>query len=294
MSRKAAYALLSAMAAPAISLFTLVLIAAVPADAAAACNAAPKSPAGEGRHWYYRTDRASGRKCWYLAPEGQKVHAAPRIVTRTGSKPAAPPVMDAPERRLTRPAGLSLTEPLAPPAQVADAAVSPAVPAAQAPDRPISVAQFREEPASVPATRARPKDEVFRALEERQLPASEGNAANISAASPINTLQLVLIALAAICLLASAALSLAAARRRRTQIEIVDLGAKVPLRMPATVSATARRHAPERDAQVDEERLRQFARAWKQAPSMWPREPALDLTKGAHRFADNGLSHAGA
>jgi hypothetical protein len=288
MSDKAASALLSA--APAISLFTLALFAAVPANAAAACNAAPKSPPAAGSHWYYRTDRASGRKCWYLASEGQKVLTAPRMAARTRSEPTAP-IMEASERQLTRPAGLSLTEPPAPPAEVADATVSPIAPVAQAPDRPASVVAFREEPASVPAT-ARPKDEVFRSLEERlaQLPASEASVVDISPTSP-GPFQLVLIACAAICLVASAALSVAAARRRRTQIEIVDLGAKAPLRMPATVGS-APRHAPDHDAEVDEERLRQFARAWKQAPSMWQREPALDLIEGVHRFVDNDVNHA--
>jgi hypothetical protein len=289
MSGKAAYALLSA--APAISVFILALFAAVPANAAAACNAAPNSPPAAGSHWYYRTDRASGRKCWYLASEGQKVQTAPRTVTRTGSEPTAP-TMQASETRLMRPAGLSLREPPAP-AEVADAAVSLAVPAAQPPDRPDSVA-LREEPASVPAT-ARPNDEVFRSLEERltQLPASEANVTDISLASPISTPQLIFIALAAICLLASAVLPLAAARRRRTQIQIVDLGAKPRLRMPVTVGS-ASAPSPDHDAEVDEERLRQFARAWRQdaAPSMW--RPALDLTEGAHRLVDDEMSHAGA
>ena len=246
MSGTAAYVLLSAMAVPAISLFTLALISAVPADAAAACNAAPKSPPAAGSHWYYRTDRASGRKCWYLASEGQKIQTAPRTVTRTGSEPAAP-IVEASERQLTRPAGLSLTKPPAPPAEVADAAVSPAAPAAQAPDRPDSVA-FREEPASIQPTRARPENEaqLFRSLEERQtqLPASAANVADISPAASISTFQLVLIALAAICLLASTVLSVAAARRRRTQIEIVDLGPG--LADAATVNRATARHAPDR------------------------------------------------
>jgi hypothetical protein len=62
------------------------------------------------------------------------------------------------------------------------------------------------------------------------LPTSAANVADVSAASPITTFQLILIALAAICLLASGAYYLAAAKRRGTQIQIVDLGAKAPLR----------------------------------------------------------------
>jgi len=38
---------------------------------AADCLAAPNSPAPENGHWYYRTDRATQRKCWYLRSSGQ-------------------------------------------------------------------------------------------------------------------------------------------------------------------------------------------------------------------------------
>ncbi len=33
---------------------------------AADCLTAPNSAAPENSHWYYRTDRATQRKCWYL------------------------------------------------------------------------------------------------------------------------------------------------------------------------------------------------------------------------------------
>jgi hypothetical protein len=80
---------------------TLTLAAAVPflpshaARAAEECLAAPKSYAPPGRHWYYRSDRAKGRKCWYLGAAGLRTHqAAPQE-----SRPAAPPV-DKPARSL--------------------------------------------------------------------------------------------------------------------------------------------------------------------------------------------------
>jgi hypothetical protein len=34
--------------------------------AAADCLSEPNSAAPENSHWYYRTDRATQRKCWYL------------------------------------------------------------------------------------------------------------------------------------------------------------------------------------------------------------------------------------
>ena len=270
MSRKAACALIAAIAAPAISLSTATLTSAAPVDPDAACNAAPKPAAAQGSHWYYRIDRASGRKCWYLAAEGQKVRTAPRIVPRTriSSAPAAPPVIEAAQERQTRPAGLRLTDPPAQPTEPADA-VSPTAPAAPSAAASDSVADFKDQ-ARIPAAleRANEDAQVLRALEERraQLPPSQANAAGISAGAPISMSQISLIVFAAICLLASAVLHAAAARRRRTLVQIVDLGAKAPLRRPVTVgSASAPRRAPADDgAKVDQERLRQFARAWKQ------------------------------
>jgi hypothetical protein len=59
----------------------LVLFAAAsqPQDAAHAatsCRAAPTTAPPQGSHWYYRVDRASGRKCWYLGAKGQKTRQA--------------------------------------------------------------------------------------------------------------------------------------------------------------------------------------------------------------------------
>ena len=44
----------------------------VPANTARAddCLTAPNSSAPQGRHWYYRLDRTSQRKCWYLRAPG--------------------------------------------------------------------------------------------------------------------------------------------------------------------------------------------------------------------------------
>jgi hypothetical protein len=40
------------------------------------CRSGPGSRAGEGQHWYYRIDRSSKRRCWYLGPVGAKVRKA--------------------------------------------------------------------------------------------------------------------------------------------------------------------------------------------------------------------------
>jgi hypothetical protein len=50
----------------------------VPTNTARAddCLTAPNSPAPEGSHWYYRTDRATQRKCWYVRATDQPAQQA--------------------------------------------------------------------------------------------------------------------------------------------------------------------------------------------------------------------------
>jgi len=59
---------------------SVVTLSATPGSAATTetCLAAPNSTAPDGSHWYFRTDRATQRKCWYLAAQGQKVHRVAR------------------------------------------------------------------------------------------------------------------------------------------------------------------------------------------------------------------------
>jgi hypothetical protein len=46
------------------------------ASAADECLAAPKGASPQGSHWYYRLDKSTGRKCWYLGPQGAKLQGA--------------------------------------------------------------------------------------------------------------------------------------------------------------------------------------------------------------------------
>ena len=49
------------------ALFALGASVGMPTDARADdCLIAPKTSAPEGGRWYYRTDRPTQRKCWYL------------------------------------------------------------------------------------------------------------------------------------------------------------------------------------------------------------------------------------
>ncbi len=58
----------------------------VPANSARAddCLSAPASEPPPGSHWYYRTDRAKGRKCWFLRTLGAPTqHAVPHDASAT-------------------------------------------------------------------------------------------------------------------------------------------------------------------------------------------------------------------
>jgi hypothetical protein len=69
---------------------------------AAPCNAKPNSPATEGQHWYYRTDRAFGRKCWFLGPEDvNNQKGAARASERPASDAAAQPAAQQSAHRQT-------------------------------------------------------------------------------------------------------------------------------------------------------------------------------------------------
>src|SRR6266508_3709569 len=81
--------------APAVfsTLLAALAVTALPGGSAGAaddCIAAPNKVPPQDSHWYYRIDRASQRKCWYLSAQGQKVHrVAPQA--QAARSPAAPP-----------------------------------------------------------------------------------------------------------------------------------------------------------------------------------------------------------
>ncbi|MDA9421729.1 hypothetical protein [Bradyrhizobium genomosp. I (2014)] len=60
------------------------------ANAATECLAAPKGAAPQGQHWYYRLDRTTKRKCWYLRAAGDKDSArTAQTAQAAGDTPAA-------------------------------------------------------------------------------------------------------------------------------------------------------------------------------------------------------------
>jgi hypothetical protein len=82
---------------PAISAGMIVAAIALEANTAAAveCITEPNREPPEGSHWYYRVDRATDRKCWYLralmpGPSEPSVAAAPQ---RASARPAVAPAV---------------------------------------------------------------------------------------------------------------------------------------------------------------------------------------------------------
>ena len=54
------------------------------------CLGRPGATTPKGSHWFYRIDRKSNRRCWYLGPVGQKVRpASANERAETAERPAA-------------------------------------------------------------------------------------------------------------------------------------------------------------------------------------------------------------
>jgi len=65
------------LAMPVIFAASVVAISfgATTGDAADECLRGPNGTSPKGSHWYYRVDRSTGRHCWYLGSEGQKLRS---------------------------------------------------------------------------------------------------------------------------------------------------------------------------------------------------------------------------
>jgi hypothetical protein len=176
------------IAALAFAASAVALAPSIEAAPAETCLKAPKGVAPQGSHWYYRVDRATQHRCWYLGEKGGKVaqrsrtHSAPAQAEPDDDDDAAPaPVATAPAARTaTAPAARVAPAPaMAPaaddepqpaaeapapkittlvtrnvsnadqPAQPATAVASPAIPVA--PPTPAPLAQDAVAPTAVPA-----------------------------------------------------------------------------------------------------------------------------------------------
>ncbi len=125
------------------AMFTLVLIAALSAQAtrtthaADECLAKPTGPTPQGQHWYYRIDHANNnRQCWRLAPEGLPVQkTTPQAEDETASEPDAPQQPRATQAVTTAPARVA-TDP-APATAANSIAIAPSMPWLATPTLPV-------------------------------------------------------------------------------------------------------------------------------------------------------------
>jgi hypothetical protein len=62
-----------------------------PVQAADECLAAPNAAAPAGSHWYYRLERPTQRKCWYIGEAGRAIHSASPNLRAAAKLPAPPP-----------------------------------------------------------------------------------------------------------------------------------------------------------------------------------------------------------
>jgi hypothetical protein len=73
-----------------LSSLALILTSGGVVSAADECLNNPNKPTPPGGHWYYRLERGTQRKCWYLADDAAKSGAAkPDAVVSDTTKPAA-------------------------------------------------------------------------------------------------------------------------------------------------------------------------------------------------------------
>jgi hypothetical protein len=193
---------------PAISvLLSLATICSTSAQAAHAseCIAKPNGSPPQGEHWYYRTERATKRQCWYLGPEGANIQkgatqASHRPVSDVFGQPVA-------SQRAQRPTALA--PPAATEANVPARAAPPPWPeAAKLPDVPPT---FEPPPTPALAERQQSVDAIDPVptpaddpAKESQLPAiarfSPASASAQSTGDSDHTLALAMIAFAAIAI----------------------------------------------------------------------------------------------
>jgi hypothetical protein len=76
-----------------VPVILVIVLAAISLTARAAdeCVAKPSSAAPQGGHWYFRVNRSDHRHCWYVGPEGAKVHTSVRR-----AEPPMPPGLISP------------------------------------------------------------------------------------------------------------------------------------------------------------------------------------------------------
>lgn len=77
-------------ALPALAAGALALMFALNTTASAAeCLVAPREAAPAGQHWFFRTDKATQQKCWYLRERDVETTGSPQAQQSARSDAAA-------------------------------------------------------------------------------------------------------------------------------------------------------------------------------------------------------------
>jgi hypothetical protein len=237
------------------------------------CLAGPNAQSPAGKHWYYRIDRATQRKCWYLGALRAQTHRA--VAERKSSRPAPADVTDD-DVAAAAPPPAPATDPAPQPAfESGLPAGAPPARADAAPAEPVApVAAATLAPAPV-ATRAVPTTtERMRAPEPAKPPAAAPReAAPPAPAAPGGERGALPAALIGVAfLLAAVGTMLVRARRRMIRVHgeagrSVFAGAARPPGTSSQGSGRARRtlsdilaQAEQRDAQGRAAREAEFLR----------------------------------
>jgi hypothetical protein len=132
---------------------------------ASECIAKPNGPPSQGEHWYYRTERATKRQCWYLGLEGANIQKG---TTQSSHQPASDVLgQPAAPQRAQRPMALALT--------AAPAATEANVPAPAAPPPWPEAVKLPDVPPTVkpPPTPALAERQQVDAVDPAPTPASD-------------------------------------------------------------------------------------------------------------------------
>jgi hypothetical protein len=144
--------LASAVIAGVASVISITSIQVSPARAADECLTTPKASTPAGGHWYYRLEKGTKRKCWYLGNAGAKISKTTTAATSTSDDP----------QDVAEPAAEATPAPPAPAPQkpirksVANARAE-LVPSA--PDEDPALAESTWPPLNEPTSRATPNNE---------------------------------------------------------------------------------------------------------------------------------------
>jgi hypothetical protein len=245
-----------------------------PVQAADECQAAPNAAAQAGSHWYYRVERPTQRKCWYIGEAGRAVHSASPNLRAAAKPPAPPPAQIAVDQSTPS----EPNDPEMPRTQSAGARSNPAPTVAfvaQIPDSPAAAGEravaYRANVEAPPANAAPRAAEAGEAAAPAPQ-ASAREAAKSAESKPSRMLLLVPAALVFAGGLARVIFSSAFGRRQTEEVEqVAGLGAGAAgprLRLPPKLSLeTAEPDRPVPQIAMPED-LRQTLRQVLQSPEV--------------------------